>query len=861
MKKKFAVVSIILLVIIILMMFVPMLFKDQIAELVKKQANKQLNAVLNFESAGLNMFKSFPDLTLSINNLTIVNKPPFKGDTLLSAQSFNATIDLWSLVKGNAVRIKEVNLHKPNIKLLVLKDSTANYNIMKPDTVKPAAAPSQKQVNVALNYYSVDGANIAYIDQSSGMTAIIRNLDHEGSGDLSKDKFNLKTQTKIDQLTFEYNGLTYLNKVNAYLDMQLFADMTQKKFTLNKNELRINNLTVKFDGFVARPDTSSISMDLTFASNRTDFKDIVSLIPAAYSENFQDLKSSGKMILNGSVKGVYNKARIPSFNIKLIVQNGSFQYPKLPNTVRNVNVDLNVNNPGGTPDNTVVNLKQMHFELGGDPFDMSLTMTTPRSNPYIDTKVKGRLNLGQLKNALPMKGVQKLDGLVQADFQAKGNLGGLKNKRMDNLNASGTVQANNVVYGSDELTQEIKISQASLTLTPQAFKLNNFSMNIGQNNINANGGLYNMLGYLLNRGIISGNLALNSNYLDVNELMKLSKAEQKKTPPQSGTKVQAVELPERINFTMNSTIGKMIYDNLTLENVKGVIVISDRKLSMQSLQMNLLGGSLVATGYYATPAGVLPDMAFNLAVNNFDIGKTYESFVSVRQFAPMAQYIHGSFGAKMNITSSLDQTMMPIWNSFNGSGILNLQRAEVQGFKPFEAVGSALKIDALKNPVLTNVNPSFQIKGGRFYVQPFTYKVFNYDVTFSGSNGMDKSIDYTMNIQIPAGELKQQANQAINKLLKQDINLVSADKIDVKAFLKGNINNPSVTTSAADIVGGTAKTVQQQVQQKVQQEAQKQIEEKKAEIQKQAQQKADTVKQQLKKKAEEKLKDIFKKKF
>lgn len=858
MKKKFAIVSIILLIIILLMMFVPMLFKDQIAEAVKKQANKQLNAVLNFESVGINMFKSFPDLTLSINNITIVNKPPFKGDTLLSAASFNATVDLWSLVKGSAIRIEQVNLHKPNIRLVVLEDSTANYNIMKPDTVKPE--PSQKQVNISLKYYSVDGANIAYLDQASGMTAIIKNLDHNGSGDLSKDKFELKTETKIDELTFEYNGMTYLNKVNAYLDMQLFADMTGKKFTLNKNELRINNLAMRFDGFVARPDTSNITMDLTFASNRTDFKDIVSLIPSAYSENFADLKSSGKMLLNGNIKGVYSRTRIPSFNIKLMVQNGFFQYPKLPNALRNVNVDLNINNPGGTPDNTVINMRQLHFELGSDPFDASLTMTTPRSNPYIDTKVKGRLNLGQLKNALPMKGVKRLDGLIQADFQAKGNIGGLKQKRIDNLNASGTLQANNIIYGSDELTQEVKISQGQLTLTPKAFNLNSFSMNIGQNTINANGGLYNMLGYLLNKGTISGNLSMNSSYLNINELMKLSKAEQKK-PTQPGSKIQAVELPERINFTLNSTIGKMIYDNLTLDNVRGVIIISDRKLSMQSLGMNLLGGSLVADGYYATPAGKNPDMAFNLTINNFDIGKTYESFVSVRQFAPMAQYIHGSFGAKMNISSNLDQGMMPVWNTFNGNGVLNLQRAEVRGFKPFEAVGSALKIEELKNPVLANVNPSFQIRSGRFYVQPFTYKVFNYDVTLSGSNGMDKSIDYTMDVQIPAGQLKQQANQAINRLLKKDVNLVSADKIDVKAFLRGSINSPSVTTSAAEVVGGTAKSVQQQVEQQVKQQAQQQIEQKKAEIQKQAQQRVDTVKQQLQKKAEEKLKDIFKKKF
>ncbi|MGE5401860.1 MAG: AsmA-like C-terminal region-containing protein [Ignavibacteriales bacterium] len=857
MKKKFAIVSIILLVIILLMLFLPMLFKDKIATIVKQQANKQLNATLNFESVGLNMFKSFPDLTLSISNFSIINKAPFKGDTLVSAESFNATIDLWSVIKGKAIIIKEVNLYQPNIRLLVLKDSTANYNITKearPDTTK--AAPSEKNVNIMLNYYSIDNANIVYIDQASDMSAVIKNLNHKGSGDFSKDKFDVKTETKIDELSLDFNGITYLNKVNAFLDMELFANMPAKKFTLNKNELRINNLTLKFDGFIAKPD-SNISIDLTFGANRTDFKDIVSLIPAAYSENFADLKSSGNMQLRGSVKGIYNKTRIPSFNIKLMVQNGNFQYPKLPVPVKNVNLDLNITNPGGTADNTVIDMKQLHFELGSDPFDARLRLSTPRSNPYVDTKVNGRLNLGQLKNALPMKGVARLDGIVQADFQAKGNIGGLKSKRIDNLDATGNIGVSNIVYGSNDLTQEIRINQGQLTLTPRAFNLSNFSMNIGQNNINASGGLYNMLGYLLNKGTISGNLSLNSGYLDVNQLMKLSKAGQKKAAGGQSKNLRAVEMPERVDFTMNSSITKLIYDNLTLENVRGLITIRDRRLTMQSLSMNLLGGSLVSDGYYYAPETGNPNIAFNFNIKNMDIGKTYESFVTVKQFVPMAQYIHGNFDARLNLSSSLDQTMMPAWNSFNSTGTLNLQRAEVKNFKPFEEVGNALKIDELKNPVLTNVNPSYQIRNGRFYVQPFSYKVFNYDVTLSGSNGLDKTLDYTMNIQIPAGQLKQQANQAINRLLKKDVNLVSADKINVKAFLKGNINSPAVSTSVADVVGGTTKAVQEQVKQ----EAQQQLEKKKAEVQKQVEQKTDTLKEQLKKKAEEKLKDIFKKKF
>ncbi|MGE5411210.1 MAG: AsmA-like C-terminal region-containing protein, partial [Clostridiales bacterium] len=162
------------------------------------------------------------------------------------------------------------------------------------------------------------------------------------------------------------------------------------------------------------------------------------------------------------------------------------------------------------------------------------------------------------------------------------------------------------------------------------------------------------------------------------------------------------------------------------------------------------------------------------------------------------------------MSTPLDKQMMPIWNSFNGQGTLNLANAQVSNFKPFEVIGNTLKINELKNPVLKNVTPSFKITNGRLYVNPFNYKVFNYDITLGGSSGIDRSMDYTMNLQIPAAGMQSQANKAINNLLKRNVNLVSTDKVNVKAFIKGKVNDPVVTTSVSDIVSQTTKSVTDQ---------------------------------------------------
>ncbi|MCK5456865.1 MAG: hypothetical protein KAI45_07035, partial [Melioribacteraceae bacterium] len=126
--------------------------------------------------------------------------------------------------------------------------------------------------------------------------------------------------------------------------MQLQANIPNSKFTLKDNQLRLNNLLLNFGGSIAMPG-EDLDLDLTFSAARTEFKDIISLIPAIYSKDFEDIESSGKMELTGNVKGISNEKNIPSFNLNLNVSEGKFKYPDLPMPVSNVNMKLSIKNP------------------------------------------------------------------------------------------------------------------------------------------------------------------------------------------------------------------------------------------------------------------------------------------------------------------------------------------------------------------------------------------------------------------------------------------------------------------------------------------------------------------------------------
>ena len=70
------------LVLIIIVMITPFLFKDKLVQLVKEEANKSLNAKVDFGDFDLTLFSSFPDFRFKIQNVSVINVEPFAGDTL-----------------------------------------------------------------------------------------------------------------------------------------------------------------------------------------------------------------------------------------------------------------------------------------------------------------------------------------------------------------------------------------------------------------------------------------------------------------------------------------------------------------------------------------------------------------------------------------------------------------------------------------------------------------------------------------------------------------------------------------------------------------------------------------------------------
>ncbi len=811
MKKFFKRLGIAFLIILALLIILPMVFKGKIVKMVKEEINNSVNAKVEFGDFSLSMFKNFPNFSLGIENVTVDGVDVFEGVRLAEIGEFEASIDLMSVISGDQIGVRSVGLVNSKIYIQVLEDGTANYDIAKVDStateepeeeeINEASEPAE--YNIKLKKYYAKNVDFVYDDASMGVYTAVKGLNHTGTGDFTQDLFVLSTKTDIEEATFDYGGVRYVNKANLDLDADLDMDMPNMTFTFKENEARVNQLFLGFDGVIAMP-TEDISMDITFEAKQTEFKNILSMIPAVYATSFSDVQTEGKLALNGHVKGVYNETTMPGFGVNLAVDNAMFKYPDLPKSVNNINISLKVNNPDGDLDKTTVDMDKFHMEIAGNPIDATLKVRKPMTDMFVDMGVKSNLDLASVRDVMPLEGGDKLNGKIVSDFSAKGNISDVEAGNYDAFDAKGSLNVSGMTYTSAVMDYDVLINDLAMKFSPQYVALENFDSKVGKSDFKANGRIDNIFSYVFKDTTLKGTFTLNSNLIDVNEFMPVAEegveAEETTEEQVEAAPMQVIEVPANVDFVLNANINTLVYDNMEIKNVKGGIMVRDQAINMNQLNMDLFDGSMTMNGSYDTKDISKPNVDFGMNIREFDVQKAFTTLNSFKQIAPVAESTTGKFSTNMTFKALLQDDMMPDMNSLTGGGKLVTKNVVVES-KTMKKVADAVKNKKLEKLKLDNTNIAYEFRDGRVWVEPFDLKVTDkITAKVEGSNGFDQTLDYKMKMKFPASEITSIQTDALSK-----------STVDVGVKITGTVKDPKVKADIGDIAGDAITQVKDEL--------------------------------------------------
>jgi flagellar biosynthesis GTPase FlhF len=165
-------------------------------------------------------------------------------------------------------------------------------------------------------------------------------------------------------------------------------------------------------------------------------------------------------------------------------------------------------------------------------------------------------------------------------------------------------------------------------------------------------------------------------------------------------------------------------------------------------------------------------------------------------------------------------------------------------------VAESLKIAGMNAWAFDGAKASFTIVNGEVILQPFDTKIGGMASTLGGKSGLDQSINYLMNIEIPRAKFGGAAASVLSTLTAKagaaGIKTGNSENIPVGIKIGGTVLNPKITTDIRD----RAENAMDDLKKQAEDRAREELEKRKKELE----DRTNAEKDKLKKEAEAKLK-------
>jgi hypothetical protein len=844
-------------VVILAMILIPLLFKSQILTKTKSVINENVNAKVEFSDLSLSLFRDFPNLSISLEDLSVVGIDKFKDDTLVAFSSFNLSVNLGSVISGDQITVNSISLNDPKLYAKVLADSSVNWDIAKPSAPTeetPADTSASSPFKMSLKEFTINHANIIYEDQTSNTMAGIKNLNFRLAGDLSTEVTTLDVNTSIENLAVMMGGTTFVQNMMLSLKAKLGADLKNMVFTIQDNEIGINKLILGVNGSVAMPDSNMV-FDLKYFAKETSFKTLLSMVPSVFMKDYETLKTDGTLALDGTVTGMYNSKQLPNVGLKLLVSNARVQYPVLPKSIEGINIDLNVDFNGSDDSKTLIDLRKFTLSMAGNPISANAQVRTPMTDPQVNASLNGKINFSTLADVVPMENVA-MKGVVTANVNMAVKMSQIEKEDYDNIKVDGLVVLQNFEMKTPDLPADIKIPSSKIMFTPKFLQLDHFNCLIGKSDLSLKGRVENFLGYVFKNGVLKANFDFGSNLLDANEFMTEGDTTQVQEVADTSA-MKTIFIPQNIDFTLNTSLKKVLFDKMEMTNIGGGLVLRGGKAIMDKLHMDLFNGSMMVSGVYNTADTTKPSADLDLDIKNLDIQMATKSFSMLEKMAPITKNCKGNISLKFTFKTAIDQQMSPVLNSIDGYGKLQSDNLQIVDSKTLDQMTKLMKTKGMSN-TMKDVNVSFTVKDGWVNVQPSTVKFEDIALTFSGRNSLDQKMDYNADLAVPSKYFGDEASKLASSLLSKTPlagkEIKMPEKIDVKFKIEGQTTDPKVKLAGMSSGGSSQSTsVKETVKETAKEEVKKVMEDNKEEIEKKKKEALDKAKEEAKKK----LKGLF----
>ena len=405
------------LVILGLMLVLPKMFGKQINVEVSKLIRESIKGTVQFDEISLSFYKRFPNLTAVVVNPIVegIVVDSLVPTRLFEAKSVDLGVNVVDLLRGQ-LNFDKIFIDTPIVNVKVNEQGEANYSVFVSSAEQEEDSAS---LQLAIKQLKVLNGSLLYEDVQGKLSFVAKSLNYDGKGAISEDVFVLESIADIESFDFSFDNVHYIKEKPIKASLETLVDTKSLRFAFKRNDLRIKELPVSFNGFFGFIE-GGYDMLFDVKTDNASLSEVLSIVPPQYQEWFSSTsflgETSAKLLLEG--KYVINDSIKPNLSFDLSLFKGYVKHADASNAIEDLDIAFKMSMEGLDMENLQIALDTLHFNLAGRSSQLNF-FSKGYSRLQLDSDIKLTTSLGIFSKAVGLRGFA-MDGELSLIGDVKG---------------------------------------------------------------------------------------------------------------------------------------------------------------------------------------------------------------------------------------------------------------------------------------------------------------------------------------------------------------------------------------------------------------------------------------------------------
>ncbi len=426
--------------------------KEALVQAAVDEANTSIDGTILYQDADVSLFRSFPDLRITLENMSITSEAGQKSSQLMSVGSLSLDVDLMTALKSSqTIKVNGIDIDDAMIHLVAFKDGSNNYSILPESNEESSSA-----MDFDINNFSISNSTLSYKDVKAGQTTELGDIDIEGKAKYKSSEIIVESKMN-GYIGLDYGHILPKYKATLSANTALRVNAAADTIEVNTADLTLNDLPINIGGYISLS-SDDTGYNFKFDSPATSIKKLISLLPTYYKNEYGSIITSGTYALNGKVNGTSNN-KYPLYKIQLNAKDGSISYPGLANKIDRLSFDMKAENKSNKTLYESIIIQDLDIKSGKSFLNGDVDVRNGVASKTV-FNIEGDINLSDLKESLVLSETSELSGLIKGKISGGASISNDNSARVSDQAFESDVTLSNINYINGE--SSIFISHGSI---------------------------------------------------------------------------------------------------------------------------------------------------------------------------------------------------------------------------------------------------------------------------------------------------------------------------------------------------------------------------------------------------------------